>query len=114
MDIRDIHFGRISIQGEVYTKDLKICGDQVLCPWWRKKGHQVDVEDVQDLIRAGPEILVIGKGSPGLMQATDRLKNVLQEQGVDLVEAPTPEAVAEYLRLRGQGKKVDLGVHLFC
>ncbi len=114
MEIQEIQFGRITIQGQVYAKDLKICRDQVLCPWWRKKGHQVDVEDIQDLIDARPEQIVLGRGSPGLMQATDRLKSTLQAAGITLLEADTPKAVGEYTRLAQEGRDVALGLHLFC
>jgi hypothetical protein len=114
MKIEDFQPGRISIQGQVYTKDLKICGDHVLCPWWRKKGHQVDVEDIQDLIDARPEQIILGRGSPGLMQATDNLKKILEQEGIVLMETSTPEAIQAFNRLFEQGRWVGLGLHLFC
>ncbi|MCF8109238.1 MAG: Mth938-like domain-containing protein [Desulfohalobiaceae bacterium] len=114
MEIQEFQFGRITIQGQVYTKDLKICGEHVLCPWWRKKGHQVDVEDIQDLIDASPEQIILGRGSPGLMQATERLKQTLQSAGIPLLETDTPGAVVEYNRLAAEGRDVGLGLHLFC
>lgn len=114
MEIRDFQFGQIWVQGQICSKDLKICGEELICPWWRKKGHQVDVDDVQDLIALQPETIVLGMGTPGLMKATANLKKTLQQRGLRLVEIPTPEAVQEYTRLSAQGQTVGLGLHLFC
>lgn len=114
MRIEGFQFGRITVEGQLYTKDIKICRDQVICPWWRKSGHRVEVSDVQDCVESGPEWIVLGRGEPGMMQASPALKKYLQDRGIALFEASTQEAVREYARLLGQGKEVCLGLHLFC
>ena len=40
----------------------------ILHPWWRKAGHTLSLPDIQETIATAPDILVIGTGSPGMMQ----------------------------------------------
>ena len=112
--IEGFQFGRITVDGQHYTQDLKVCRDRVIYPWWRRRGHRVEFEDVRDLVEAGPEIIVLGQGDPGNMKAAEGLKEYLQDRGISVYEIPTPEAVQEYFRLAGQGKEVCLGLHLTC
>ena len=112
--IEGFQFGRITVDGQLYTNDLKVCGNRVIYPWWRKSGHRVEFEDVRDLVEAGPEIIVLGQGDPGNMKAAKELKEYLQDRGISLYEIPTREAVQEYVRLAEQGREVCLGLHLTC
>ncbi len=112
--IEDYSFGRIIIKGQRYSKDVKICGDKIVHPWWRREGHRVDREDVKDVLEFNPEILVLGKGDPGMMQASQDLKGHLQNKGIYLVEEPSAEAVKSFNQYVQQGKKVCAGFHLTC
>lgn len=112
--IEDYSFGRIKIQGQNYTQDVKILPGQVQHPWWRKSGHQVEISDVQDILQENPEVLVLGKGSPGLMQSTPSLANELQKRGIELIELPSQEAASRFNELSSQGKRVCAGFHLTC
>ena len=112
--IRDYSFGRMSIRDEEYRKDVKICGDRVVHPWWRKAGHEVDVDDVRDIVDFGPDVLVLGKGSPGMMQANGSLKETLRSRGIELIELPTAEAVQRFNELHEAGRNVCAGFHLTC
>jgi hypothetical protein len=112
--IEDYSFGHMRILDEEYSKDVKICGDRIVHPWWRASGHQVDVEDVRDIVEHEPEVLVLGKGSPGLMQATSGLREMLRSRGIELIELPTDEAVQRFNALRDEGRNVCAGFHLTC
>ncbi|MFP4213685.1 MAG: Mth938-like domain-containing protein [Desulfohalobiaceae bacterium] len=112
--IEDYSFGKIKIQGRTYTQDVKILADRIFHPWWRKTGHQVQVSDVQDILEENPEILVLGKGSPGLMQSTSELAKELKERGIQLIELPSQDAASKFNELHSQGKKVCAGFHLTC
>ncbi|MFO7728051.1 MAG: Mth938-like domain-containing protein [Desulfonatronovibrio sp.] len=107
-------FGRINIQGMVYTDDLKIIKGRVVPGWWRKKGHKVLPEDVQDILEAEPEILVIGKGRPGFLRLDPEVKTRLEQEGIKLMEMSTGKAVQEFNRLTDEGKDVAAGFHLSC
>ncbi len=111
--IENYRFGEIIIQGKRFSSDVKInIKGEILSPWWRKQGHVVDVEDVEDILKDDPEILIIGQGDPGLMKVSSRLKEYLSEKNIKLIELPTKKAIEEYNRLKGQ--KVVAGFHLTC
>ena len=46
--IEKYSFGIIVVNGVTYTNDIKIAQGRVASDWWRKKGHSVDIEDIQD------------------------------------------------------------------
>ena len=108
-------FGCMVLDGKRYTKDLIILPDgAIVHPWWRKTGHALAISDVRDVIAASPEILVVGTGSPGLMQPEGDLCKELEAMGIETRVMPTNEAVEEYNTLRGQGKNVAACFHLTC
>ncbi len=107
-------FGNIRVDGKKYTSDIKILHGNVISNWWRKTGHEVDVDDVTDILDSGIEILVVGKGQPGLMKVSSALRNELEKRGIKLIEKPTAEAYKEFNRLFSEGKKVAGAFHLTC
>ncbi len=79
MIIQEYRFGYMKISGKGYTTDLKIIGDKVISNWWRKQGHRVFKGDVEDLIKEGVEVIIIGQGDPGMMRVDTSLKNYLKK-----------------------------------
>ncbi len=112
--IESYSFGKMRIQGKDYTQDLKIIKGEVSPQWWRKTGHKVDTQDVQDILEAKPSVLVLGKGRPGQMQAKPELRELLAQNDIQLVELPTEQAVQEFNRMWSQGENVAAGFHLTC
>ncbi|HHD64111.1 MAG TPA: hypothetical protein ENK96_07100 [Desulfobulbaceae bacterium] len=106
-------FGKIRINNIWYTGDLKISAGVVLPDWWRKSGHVCGLGDIQDLLRVEIEVLILGKGKPGMMRADQELRRFLEQQGVRLIEQPTAEAVVTFNNLYRK-KRVGAGFHLTC
>lgn len=80
--IEEYTFGKIIINNTTYTKDLKIIKRKVIPNWRRKTGHRVEIDEVGDILDEGPDILVIGKGKPGMMEPTDLLRQLLIKKGI--------------------------------
>jgi hypothetical protein len=112
--IENFSFGNIVVNGITYTNDIKIIQGKVIPIWWRKKGHQVNIDDIQDIIDAGPDILVLGKGKPGMMRSTSSLCEFLTQKNIDLIEEKTSKAIITFNRLFKQRKNVCAGFHLTC
>ncbi len=112
--IEGYRFGTMEVDGVAYRADLKIVRGKVVANWWRKEGHKVDVEDVLDILEASPKVLVIGRGQPGLMVPTERLRQSCSEKGIRLVEEPTEDAVKAYNELLRSGEDVAAAFHLTC
>ncbi|MCK4987631.1 MAG: hypothetical protein KAS40_18995 [Desulfobacterales bacterium] len=112
--ITDFSFGKIVVNGKTYSDDIKIVRGQVISDWWRKRGHRVDVEDVADILESRPDIVVIGKGSPGLMKSSSSLRDYLNGNNVELIEKKTAKAIEVFNKLYQEGKRVAAGFHISC
>jgi hypothetical protein len=112
--IDSVAFGTLVIDGHTYTSDLIIYPDgQVRDGWWRKKGHSLTREDIQPLLAAGCETIIVGTGIYGRMQPEAGLKEVLGKRGVQLMAYPNDRAVTRFNQSLGT---TALGAcfHLAC
>lgn len=112
--IEQYSFGNIVVNSVRYTNDMKIVQGKVVPEWWRQRGHSVDVDDIQDILKSGPDIVVLGKGSPGLMKATRALREFLKDRNIKLIEEKTTKAVETFNRLFKEGRNIAAGFHLTC
>ena len=107
-------FGRITVDGTIYSHDIKIVQGQVVSEWWRKSGHRVDIEDITDILQAKPDTLVLGKGDPGLMKSSRLLREYLETHSVELIEKKTSEAIRVFNTLVQEDRRVAAGFHVGC
>ena len=112
--IEKYSFGKIVVNGVTYTNDIKIVQGSVIPDWWRKKGHSVDIEDVQDILKSNPNVLVIGKGQPGMMKCSRSLRRFLKKNKIELIEEKTSQAITTYNSLLKQETEVSAGFHVSC
>ncbi|MFQ6123018.1 MAG: Mth938-like domain-containing protein [Candidatus Heimdallarchaeota archaeon] len=113
MMIEAYHFGCIVINGKEYTSDVIIYPDRVDSTWWRSSGHKLYVEDLEDVLREKPDVLIVGMGDPGLMKVLPETEARLKSEGIRLIAKPTEEACSIYNKLL-KGKKVIAALHLTC
>lgn len=106
--------GRIIINNKTYHQDLKIIQGQVLDNWWRKTGHQVDVNDMKDVLDASPDIIVIGTGYAENMRVSEALTAETRQRDIKLVAEDTYKAVKTFNELFSKGKNVCGAFHLTC
>jgi hypothetical protein len=115
MRIDSYSFGRIVIDGKIFTKDVIIFSGtpgRVLSPWWRKEGHFLALEDLDEVLREKPEILVIGKGYSGVMEVPDAVIHDLAIEGIRVIVKDSSEAVGVFSTLKSPKKAAAL--HLTC
>ena len=112
--ISEFSFGRIVVEGQICNNDIKIIQGKLQPDWWRKSGHSVEIEDVQDILDSGSQILVIGSGQPGYMKITESLRRHLENNNIHLIEEPTAKAIDSFNRLFSEGKPVAGGFHVGC
>lgn len=111
--IESYSFGQITIDSKKYTSDVLIFPDRVNSNWWRKSGHKLCVEDIEEVIKEEPEILVVGKGNPGLMNVSSEVKELLKSKGIELIIENTKSACKRFNELI-KSKKVIAALHLTC
>jgi hypothetical protein len=111
--IEGYRFGTIVVDGRSYGGDLIILPDGVLSGWWRREGHKLRARDLDAILQANPEVLVVGQGAYGRLSVTGKAERVLEEAGIELIAQPTQEAVETYNQMRGQ-RRVAAALHLTC
>lgn len=113
--IEKCSFGRMTIDGQVYTADLMIFPDGTVAPRWRRQsGHVLTLDDIAGLIAASPELVVVGSGIFGRMKPSVGLREELAAQGIDLVVAWTKEAVGRFNSARTGSRRAGGCFHLTC
>lgn len=112
--IESYSFGRITVDGKTYTDDLIILPTGVRPGWWRKEGHNLHQDDLQEVVNAKASILVIGTGNLGRMQVPGDTLAYLQAHGISPIVERTAEACQRYNELAQQGRAVAAALHLTC
>ena len=111
--IEAYRFGRMVVDGTSHTRDLILLPDRVIGNWWRKEGHRLIPDDLEPVLGAAPEVLVVGTGAFGRMKVTEETRKALEEAGIELVVANTGEAVQRYNDLR-ERRRTAGAFHLTC
>lgn len=111
--IESYDFGKIVVEGQVYTSDLIIFPDHIKRNWWRKEGHKLSIEDLNEIVKARPEILVVGTGYSGCVEIPKETEEFMLSRGIQMIAKPTREAVELYNRLF-EKRKVVGAFHLTC
>jgi len=112
--IEKYSFGSIVVKGQTYKSDLKIIGGDVVSNWWRKEGHLLRIEDINDILKYKPEVLIVGTGFFGMMKIDEALKRFLEEKGIKLIAERTSKAVKTFNEVYGEFTKVAGAFHLTC
>lgn len=113
MIINSYSFGSITVDGKTYRSDVLIFPDRVNSKWWRKNGHLLSEDDIEEISRCDPEMLIIGTGKSGLMKVESGVVEKLKSLGIKYIIKKTDEAVKEYNRLEKKDG-VICAFHLTC
>jgi len=114
MKIKSYEFGRIEINGTVYTSDVIIYDEHVNSSWWRKEGHYLQLEDIEEILKPTPDVIIIGTGKFGTMEVSNKVKKELESKGIEAIYVNTDEACCRHNEMSGSGKTVVTALHLTC
>jgi hypothetical protein len=110
--IEEYEFGRIVVDGQEERRDLIILPDRLVRNWWRRDGHALVDEDLDEVLDDLPERLVIGTGAEGRMRPDPRALRRLRARGVTVESLPTDQAVRRYGEL--DPARAAAALHLTC
>jgi hypothetical protein len=113
--IEDYRPGRIVVGGVEHKRDLILLPDRVVTEWWRRDGHSLVIEDLEDVLDDLPERLIVGCGYDGRLEPDPSVLEALRNRGVKVEALPTREAVARYEELEARNPAaVAAALHLTC
>ena len=111
--IDSYRFGLIAVGGKEYSSDIIISPAGVKSDWWRKRGHELCLEDIAGVITENPEVLVIGTGASGLMKVLPDVQQATRARSIKLIAEATDKACDTYNQL-SQSQRVAAALHLTC
>ena len=114
MKVTRYAFGQIDIDGKEYTSDVIVTREKVYDSWWRKEGHRLQIPDLDKVVDAKPDVLVVGTGYFGRMVVPEETRRFIRSKGIRLLDAPTGEAVKELNKLLDENANAVAALHLTC
>ena len=107
--------GRVVVDGVELNRDVIVLPGRVLSDWWRRDGHSLVLEDLEDVLDELPERLIVGCGYAGRLEPDPSVIEALRKRGVKVEALPTPDAVARFEELEARDPAVvAAALHLTC
>jgi hypothetical protein len=110
--LHDYRFGRVLVDGREETRDVIVLPGRVVREWWRRDGHALVLDDLQEVLEELPERLIVGTGATEQMRPDPKAMDTLRARGTEVEVLPTPEAVRRYGRL--DPARTAAALHLTC
>jgi hypothetical protein len=110
--LEDYSFGRVIVDGSEQTGDLIVLPDRVVTNWWRREGHSLALEDLEEVLERLPERLIVGVGAYGRLRPDPAVMAELERRGVTVECLHTDAAVRRYGEL--DERSTAAALHLTC
>ncbi len=110
--LQDYRFGHIVVDGEAHSRDVIVLPTRVVGNWWRKEGHRLVLDDLDDVIDELPERLIVGCGAASQMRPDPGTLEALRRRGIDVEALPTAEAVRRFVEC--DPAHTAAALHLTC
>jgi hypothetical protein len=110
--IEEYSFGRVVVDGEEHRSDVIVLPNRVVRGWWRREGHSLVLEDLDEVLDELPERLVVGTGASGQMRPDPGALDELRTRNVVVEVLQTDEAVRRYGEL--DQSTTAAALHLTC
>jgi hypothetical protein len=110
--LEDYSFGRLTVDGQEHTRDLIVLPDRVVSDWWRREGHALAMEDLDEVLDELPERLVLGVGAHSQLRPDPAVIAELERRGVQVECLSTDAAVRRYGEL--DERSTAAALHLTC
>jgi hypothetical protein len=111
-EIEGYGFGCVTIDGREETRDVIVLPERVVRGWWRKDGHGLVLEDLDDVLDELPGRLLVGTGAYGRLRPDPGAVEALRARGIEVEVLPTAEAVRRYAQL--DPRQTAAALHLTC
>jgi hypothetical protein len=106
-------FGRIVIDGKTYSSDVIIFKDSVKANWWRAEGHSLCIDDLKEVFKKKPNVLIIGTGKMGVMDVPQEIFDYIKKQGIEIIVCKTDEACERFNEMIIE-YNIVAALHLTC
>jgi hypothetical protein len=116
--IEGFKFGSIVISGQKYGRDVLMFSDGTVKQrkggFWKFGSHVIKKVEIEELMKGGPEVIVVGKGTSSKAKLAPDAELPAKEAKAELVMLSSVEAVERFNRLTDEGKRVSALIHITC
>jgi len=107
--------GHVTVDGAEQTKDVIVLPHRVVPNWWRRNGHSLVIEDLDEVLDDLPEHLIVGCGYASQLRPDPSVVEALAKRGTEVEALPTPDAVDRYAELEAENPAaIAAALHLTC
>jgi polyphosphate kinase 2 (PPK2 family) len=106
--IDDFAHGTIVVDGCDYESDVLILPDGTVKTWQPQDGEVLLAKHVKAVLKANPEVVVIGTGTVGALSLHPKAQKRLDEAGVEVLAYRIDKACETYRQLRSQRRVAAL------
>ncbi|UCD03411.1 MAG: hypothetical protein JSV63_02145 [Candidatus Aenigmatarchaeota archaeon] len=110
--INGTKFGEITINGKPYDSDVTVYWDGKVD--YRQKEHVIEATEFVSVLRADPEIVVIGTGDEGVVRVAPEVNRIAENKKVKIYAEKTSKAYEIFNAFAHQRKKVVGIFHVTC
>jgi hypothetical protein len=111
--IESYRMGKIVVDGQSYSSDLIIFPDRVFDGWWRETSHTLTPDDLAEVVKEAPEVLIVGQGLFGRLSVPADTRSFLEAHNIEVIARSTKEACQIYNQM-SVSRKVAAALHLTC
>ncbi|MFW6120822.1 MAG: Mth938-like domain-containing protein [Petrotogales bacterium] len=112
MKIEEYDFGFIRVNGKTYENDIVITPEGIT-EWWRKEGHMVYPEDIDNILDDKPDMVIFGTGKSGRMNVTGEVKKMLENKNI-LIKIANTDVAKDIYNKSNEKMRVYALLHLTC
>ncbi len=105
-------FGKMVIDGQIYTNELQIFSDGSVRDWSPGDPHYILPNDIEEIANSNIQVLIIGIGANGQAAVADETINFLKKRNIEVHVLNSHEAI----ELFNKSPKKNLAAlfHLNC
>lgn len=109
--INSSQYGSITINDVTYNHDVYILPSGRVEE--REYGHTFTEDQVEHVLEENPNVVFIGKGTSGMASLSSDARALLEEKGIEIIEANTQEIKDKFNEI-AKIKKVAAIIHVTC
>ncbi len=110
MRIDKFSFGQIVLKGKKYDHDVFVTNKSVE---EKESSHEITRDDIDRALFLEPDLIIIGKGTSGMVEIPEEIKAMVARNKVRLIEGNTPDVIKDFNKLSAKNKIVGI-FHLTC
>jgi hypothetical protein len=112
MHIDSYSFGNIIIDGKSYSNDVIIYPGGIHKNWFRREGHVLCLDDIEEYLVEDCKTLIMGTGTSGMVRILPEVEEFCANSKIQLITHPTAKAVELF---NNSDKTSTVGAfHLTC